>query len=90
MRRGRDYYGPGFWKGGPGPWGGQGGGLRGNPNPNCRLYPWLPRRWWVGGAAAPMPYPTEPASEKEHLRMMANSLRQQLEATEKRLSEFED
>lgn len=48
--RGRNYFGPGFWKGGPGPapWaGGGGGGGRGNPYPYCRFYPWLPRRWWA-------------------------------------------
>lgn len=31
---------------------GRGGRGRGNPYPFCRLYPWLPRRWWASPYAA--------------------------------------
>lgn len=38
VMRGRGWFGRGY----------QGWG-RGNPYPFCRLYPWLPRRWWAYG-----------------------------------------
>lgn len=35
---------------GAAPGGGYGPGRGwGNPFPNCRFYPWLPRRWWAMG-----------------------------------------
>jgi hypothetical protein len=35
---------------GAAPGGGYGPGRGwGNPFPNCRFYPWLPRRWWATG-----------------------------------------
>jgi ferredoxin len=40
--RGRGWFGRGSWG-----WG------RGNPHPFCRLYPWLPRRWWAAPYAHP-------------------------------------
>ncbi|MGB4503546.1 MAG: DUF5320 domain-containing protein [Syntrophaceticus sp.] len=66
MMRGRNYFGPGFWKGGPGPaWEGrgcsQGWGLgRGNPSPFCRFFPWLPRRWWAASGNASGPWAAAP------------------------------
>jgi len=52
--RGRNFWGPGFWRwgyfgypytyirlGGYFPWWG-----RGNPFPFCRRFPFLPRGWW--------------------------------------------
>ena len=53
MPRGRNFFGPGFWKWnvfswpyfGYGFWGWGGG--RGNPFPFCRWFPWLPRWWWA-------------------------------------------
>ncbi|MDD2359504.1 MAG: DUF5320 domain-containing protein [Syntrophaceticus schinkii] len=66
MMRGREYYGPGFWKGGPGPaWGGRGRGQgrglgRGNPSPFCRFFPWLPRRWWAASGGVPGPRAAAP------------------------------
>ena len=42
---------------------GRGSGMgmgRGNPYPFCRLYPWLPRRWWAyGGGYTPAQPPPQ-------------------------------
>ncbi|HHV79016.1 MAG TPA: DUF5320 domain-containing protein [Firmicutes bacterium] len=89
MLRGRDIYGPGFWKGGPGVPGWM----------NCRLYPWLPRRWWayvpafagtVGVPAwAPWWQGNVPQNEADFLRTQAEILRAELNDVEKRLSRIE-
>ncbi|MGB9791362.1 MAG: DUF5320 domain-containing protein [Thermacetogeniaceae bacterium] len=93
MPRGRHFFGPGFWKGGPGPapWAGGWGG--GNPSPFCRFFPWLPKRWWAypgaGYGAGWMPGP--PAGvpdEATVLKQQAEFLRQQLDAINKRLGEL--
>lgn len=64
MPRGRNFWGPGFWKWGY--WGPPFGGYspfvwvgRGNPFPFCRWFPWLPRWWWTGiyGPISPFGYP---------------------------------
>lgn len=96
MVRGRDVYGPGFWKGGPGwpgwasgtGWGGGAGWAGGG---SCRLYPWLPRRWWAyapasAGAAAPASW--APLDEKELLQRQADFLKAELSDVERRLSEL--
>ena len=87
MPRGSFFYGPGFWKGGPGP--ARGAGFRGNPHPFCRAFPWLPRRWW---AEPSFNWPASTPgyeSEAAFLRAQAEALRGQLEAIEKRLEELE-
>lgn len=62
--RGRNYFGPGFWKGGPAPaWGGRGLGMglgKGNPSPFCRFYPWLPRCWRAASEGVPGPWGAVP------------------------------
>ncbi|MGE5485285.1 MAG: hypothetical protein ACM3X4_09735 [Ignavibacteriales bacterium] len=103
MLRGRDIYGPGFWKGGAGGpgYGGPGfGGRGGFQSSNCRLYPWLPRRWWayaplaagVAGLAAWGPWRQArqggPLDEASILGLRADSLRAELSEVEKRLSEM--
>ena len=51
--------GRGYWTG-MAPGGGYGPGMgRGNPYPNCRFYPWLPRRWWALGMN---PYGSAPST----------------------------
>jgi len=66
MPRGRNFWGPGFWKWGyfGYPYFGYGaypyfGWGRGNPFPFCRWFPWLPRWWWTGmyGPITPFNYP---------------------------------
>lgn len=62
MPRGRNIWGPGWWKWGyfgypyysgfPYPfWAG-----RGNPFPFCRWFPWMPRWWWSGIYGPITPY----------------------------------
>lgn len=77
--RGRNYFGPGFWKGGPGrAWGGRGRGQgpglgrgigrgrgRGNPSPFCRFFPWLSRRWWSASGSVPGPWAAAPTQGEE-------------------------
>lgn len=94
MIRGRDIYGPGFWKGGPGrpaPWGwwGAWGG-------HCWLYPWLPRRWWaypwayLAASTVPSWWPWGAgAGEAEFLKLQAEVLKTQLEQVQTRLSQLE-
>lgn len=53
MPRGRGFWGPGYGMG-RGFWG-FGRGM-GNPYPNCRFFPWLPRRWWTGMYGPISPY----------------------------------
>jgi len=96
--RGRDLYGRGFWKGGPGP-AGRGRGMgrgRGNPSPFCRFFPWLPRRWWAAeevGSAVPGPWaaapvPAEDWDEAGALKKQASYLQQLLDRINKRLGEL--
>ncbi len=91
MPRGRFFFGPGFWKGGPGPW--FGGWGAGNPYPWCRFFPWLPRRWWAYPGAYPwwVPGPGGASlqAEADFLKQQASFLQQQLEAINTRLKELE-
>jgi len=51
MPRGRNIWGPGWWKWGYPYYGGfpyAFWGWRGNPFPFCRWFPWMPRWWWSG------------------------------------------
>jgi len=102
MPRGRFYFGPGFWKGGPGPasWAGGGWG-RGNPSPFCRFFPWLPRRWWAypgaafGAGQLPGPWAAGQGQdvaqdEAAFLKQQAGFLQQQLNEINKRLGELEE
>ncbi len=92
MPRGRFFFGPGFWKGGPGPapWAGGGWG-RGNPYPFCRFFPWLPRGWWAypGYAWGPAPGGAAFPDEVEFLRQQAEFLQEQLKMINDRLNELE-
>ncbi|NPV28841.1 MAG: DUF5320 domain-containing protein [Firmicutes bacterium] len=102
MPRGRFYFGPGFWKGGPGPapWAG-GCWWAGNPYPFCRFFPWLPRRWWAypgyaagwgaypGPGWAPGPGAAYPQDEAEFLKQQAGFLQQQLDQINARLKDLE-
>ncbi|MDH7576834.1 MAG: DUF5320 domain-containing protein [Bacillota bacterium] len=100
MPRGRFYFGPGFWKGGPGPapWAG-GGWWGGNPSPSCRFFPWLPRRWWAvpgtgfGAGWMPGPWGTGQGVTQDEaavLKQQAEFLQQQLDGINKRLGELEE
>ncbi|MGB9866692.1 MAG: DUF5320 domain-containing protein [Bacillota bacterium] len=93
MVRGRDIYGPGFWKGGPGPapwgWWGTWGGY-------CRLYPWLPRRWWAylgvqlpGATPAPWWPWVAGTREADFLKRQAELLKGELEQVQNRLAQLE-
>jgi len=97
MPRGRNYFGPGFWKGGPGsaPWAGGGWG-GGNPSPFCRFFPWLPRRWWAfpgagyGAGWAPGQWSQgQVPDEATVLKQQSDYLQQQLNEINKRLGELE-
>lgn len=89
--RGRHYFGPGFWKGGPGPGWGQG---MGNASPFCRFFPWLPRRRWAApGSSAPghraaVSAQGEQWDEADVLKEQAGFLQQRLDEINKRLSEL--
>lgn len=97
--RGRNFFGPGFWKGGPGPaGGGRGLGMgrgMGNRSPFCRFLPWLPRRWWAvpgRGAGAPGPWAAQQAQgvswgEADALQEQAGYLRRLLDEINRRLGE---
>ncbi|AFV12446.1 hypothetical protein Tph_c22560 [Thermacetogenium phaeum DSM 12270] len=97
MPRGRHYFGPGFWKGGPGPAPWAGGWWGGNPAPFCRFFPWLPRHWWAypgwGFDAGWLPgYWGAEQDWKENeaavLKQQAAFLEKQLEEINRRLGEL--
>lgn len=64
---------------------------RNNSSPNCRTYPWLPRRWWAAeyqNAAMPQDFPGVPA-ESDYLQEQSKYLKKQLAEIEKRLQQLE-
>lgn len=71
---------------------GMGRGFGANADVNCRMYPWLPRRWRqtsvnpgdVQGQFAGAP------SENEYLQSQAQFLKDQLNEVEKRLQKLQD
>lgn len=70
---------------------GFGRGTRGNWGANCRMFPWLPRRWWASNnfqSDTPMPVAVNPPQENEYLKTQAQFLKAQLEAVEKRLEQL--
>lgn len=88
MPRGGFGFGPGmgFARGS-----GFGRGTRGNWGANCRVFPWMPRRWWAGynfQADTPMPVAVDYPQESEYLKNQAQFLKAQLEAVEKRLEQL--
>lgn len=105
MMRGRNYFGPGFWKGGPGRVGEGGGGGRGNSAPFCRFFPWLPRRWWAASGGIPGPWGAAPErafgpwvaapaqgeawNEADVLKEQASFVQQRLDEINKRLKDLE-
>lgn len=88
MPRGRNWFGPGFWKEAgwhPGAGGFRGGGYAYGPGPG-----WGSCRWWYAG---PGPYQAPgwsgPEDEKAFLREQAEALKAELAEVEKRLGEME-
>lgn len=96
MNRGRSYFGPGFWKGGPGPapWGG--GSFRKGNFASCRFFPWLPRQWWASSWWTSPVYDVEqdesdmlPVNEADFLKREARFIQKRLEQINARLKELE-
>lgn len=70
---------------------GFGRGYGGNFGPNCRVFPWLPRRWWATGnyqSGITAPFFAGAPVEGEYLQAQAKFLKNQLEAIEKRLEQL--
>jgi hypothetical protein len=92
--RGRNLFGPGFWKRWPGgrPYGGRyerGGRGGGNPYPFCRRLPWLHRGWWAWAGGYAWPGVMIPEDQRGLLRQQELTLRAGLEELSKRISELE-
>lgn len=92
MPRGRNWFGPGFWKGSewvPGAGGFRGGRYGNAPGSGCGGPP--PCRWWF---ASPGPYYTPPTptpeEEKAFLQEQTELLKDELAELENRLSELEE
>lgn len=86
-------YGPGMSRGWQAREFGYGLGFGANFSPNCRFYPWLPRRWWAtntyqGVANAPYPYPAGFSDESEYLQTQAQLLKTRLGVIEKHLEQL--
>lgn len=90
MPRGRNWYGPGFWKDAewrPGAGGFRGGGY--GPGPG-----WEACRWCSAGPGpyyAPGwygPFSGSPEDEKTYLQEQANALKEELEVLEERIAEL--
>jgi len=59
-------------------------------SPYCRVFPWLPRRWWATGAYSGItaPFFAGIPVEGEYLQAQAQFLKAQLDAIEKRLEQL--
>jgi len=70
---------------------GYGRGFMGNVGPNCRMYPWLPRRWWDSSVYPAGAYttPYSVGMPAEYLQAQAQFLKTQLAAIERQMKQLE-